>query len=327
MRAAWYDRVGAARDVLCLGEVNKPTLGPREVLVRVAASGINPSDTKKRSGWLGNPLEFDRIIPHSDGAGVIEEVGVDIDHARRGERVWLYNAQFGRARGTAAEFVSLPTELAIPLPDSVAFPEAACLGVPACTAHYALLWAGPVDGKTVLVQGGAGAVGEYAIQMASLSGARVLATVSSPEKAVIARKSGADVVLDYRTEADLAAAIREASSGGVDHIVEVDFGANAALDKAVLAPRGSIGAYSSTSAPHFEFDYYGFGYKGVRIAFTQVYMLDATERKRAVTDLSRWMEAGELCHRVGGIFMLAEIAAAHEALEAGDMIGNIILEV
>jgi len=327
VRAAWYERLGPAREVLCLGELDPPTPGPGEVLVRVTASGINPSDTKKRGGWGGGTLDDERIVPHSDGAGVIEGVGAGVGRARRGERVWLYNAQFGRAHGTAAELVALPAELAVPLPDAVAFTEAACLGVPACTAHSALLWAGPIEGKTVLVQGGAGAVGEYAIQMAALAGARVLATVSSPEKAAVAREAGADVILDYRAEADLSAAVREAASGGVDHIVEVDFGANAAVDASVLAPRGTIGAYSSTRAPRFELDYYGFGYKGARIAFIQVYMLEAGERERVVADLTRWMGAGQLRHRVARRFPLAEIAAAHEAVEAGHAIGNVVLDV
>lgn len=329
MRAAWYTRLGPAAEVLTLGETDTPSPGPGEVLVRVAASGINPSDTKKRAGWLGGTLEFPRIIPHSDGAGTIESVGAGVDAARVGERVWIYNAQYGRADGTAAEYVTLPAEMVVSLPDGTSFTEGACLGVPACTAHYVLFWdnATSLAGKTVLVQGGAGAVGGYAVQMAALSGARVIATISSPEKAEIARGYGAETTIDYRSE-DVTEAVMQATGGhGVDHIVEVDLGANAAIDAAVLAPRGAIGAYSSTRAPKFEFDYYGFGYKGARIAFSQVYILTPEERARAVADLTRWMAAGELRHAVAEVFPLAQIAAAHAAVETGGVVGNVVVEV
>lgn len=329
MRAAWYEYLGPAAEVLTVGETEAPSSGPGEVLVRVAASGINLSDTKKRAGWLGGRLEYPRVIPHSDGAGTVEAVGEGVASTRAGERVWLYNAQYGRADGTAAEYVALPAELAIPLPDGVSFEEAACLGVPAQTAHYAVLWAGPVRGKYVLVQGGAGAVGEYAVQIAALSGAEVIATVSSDEKAVIAREAGAETVLNYREEPALAAAILEATNGhGVDHIAEVDLGTNAALDAAILAPRGTIGAYSSTRAPKFEFDYYGFGYKGARIAFSQVYMLTHEERAVVIADLTRWMQSGVLKHRMAKVFPLEQITEAHEAVEKGrGVIGNVVVVI
>lgn len=328
MRAAWYDCLGPAKEVLTVGETETPSPGPGEVLVRVSASGINPSDTKKRAGWLGGNLEYPRIIPHSDGGGTIEMVGDNVANTRKGERVWLYNAQYRRAAGTAAEYVALPAELASPLPEGVSLEEAACIGVPAQTAHYAVLWAGPVNGKFVLVQGGAGAVGEYAVQIAALSGAKVIATVSSDEKAIIARKAGSEIVLNYRTEPDLTGAILEATNGhGIDHIAEVDLGANATLDAAVLAPRGTIGAYSSTRAPTFEVDYYGFGYKGARIAFTQVYMLTEEERKIVIADLCRWMHSGALKHRLAKVLPLGRIAEAHETLENGGTIGNVIIVI
>ena len=326
MRAAWYENLGPAADVLIVGDTETPSPAPGEVLVRVAASGINPSDTKKRAGWLGGRLEYPRVIPHSDGAGTVEAVGEGVASIRVGERVWLYNAQYCRADGTAAEYVALAAELAIQLPDGVSYEEAACLGVPAQTAHYAVLWAGPVRGKCVLVQGGAGAVGEYAVQIATLSGAEVIATVSSDEKAAIAREAGAKTVLNYRKEPDLAAAILEATNGhGVDHIAEVDLGANAELDATIIAPRATIGAYSSTRAPKFEFDYYGFGYKGARIAFTQVYMLTHEERAVVIADLTRWMQSAALKHRIADMFSLEQITEAHEAIEKGRVIGNVVV--
>ena len=214
--------------------------------------------------------------------------------------------------------------LAVPLPDGVGFEEAACLGIPACTAHVAVTGDGPVEGRTVLVQGGAGAVGFYAVQVAALSGATVIATVSSPEKAAVARAGGAHHVIDYKHQ-DVGAAVLALTDGaGVDHIVEVDLGANIATDAAMVKRRGSIAAYSSTSRPRFEFDYYGFGYKGVHLRFVQVYILSEAERRAAIDDLTRWMSAGQLRHRVAETFPLRWIAEAHERQEAGVQ-GNVVV--
>ncbi|NQW11233.1 MAG: NADPH:quinone reductase [Alphaproteobacteria bacterium] len=325
MKAAWYETLGPAETVLTVGDIPTPTPAPGEVLVRLAASGINPSDVKKRAGWHGGALEFPRIVPHSDGAGVIEAVGDGVPLDRIGQHVWVYNAQWERPNGTAAEYVALPAALAVPLPDGVGFEEGACLGIPACTAHYAVTGDGPVEGRTVLVQGGAGAVGFYAVQMAALSGATVIATVSSPEKAAIARAGGAHHTVDYKRD-DVGAAVLDLTGGaGVDHIVEVDLGANIATDTALLKRRGSVAAYSSTSRPRFEFDYYGFGYKGARLRFVQVYILTEAERRTAVADLTRWMTAGRLRHRVAEAIPLDAIAEAHHRLEAGGVTGNIVV--
>ncbi len=327
MRAAWYEALGPAGDVLRVGSLDTPTPAGGEVLVRLHASGVNPSDTKKRAGWLGGTLEFPRIIPHSDGAGVIEAVGSGVDSGRIGQRVWVYNAQFGRADGTAAEYVSLPTDLAVPLPAATSFAAGACLGVPACTAHNALHWNGPIAGLTVLVQGGGGAVGGYAVQLAAAAGARVIATAGSAGTADLARRLGADLVIDYGRE-DVAAAVLEATGGvGVDHIVEVDFGANVEVDMAVLAAKGAIGSYSSTSRPRFAFDYYGFGYKGARISFVQVYMLSPAERAAAVGDLTALLAEDRLIHPIAGTFPLDQIAEAHRAQEQPGRIGNIVVEI
>ena len=327
MRAVWYDRLGPADEVLTVGTQPTPSPGPGEVLVRVRASGINPSDVKKRSGWLGGRLDHDRVIPHSDGAGMIEAVGEGVSNDRLGERVWLYNAQWQRADGTAAEYVALPSALAVPLPDEADYVAAACLGVPACTAHYAVHAHGPVDGLWVLVQGGAGAVGHYAVQLAAEAGARVIATVSSEEKGRLAREAGADFVVDYKAE-DVAVAVREITRGhGADRIVEVDLGSNIAVDAAVLAQRGAISAYSSTRTPRFELEYYSFGYRGARIAFVQVYMLTAAERAAAVAALDRLMRAGRLMSNVAHTLPLDRCAEAHRLQEAGRLVGNIVLTV
>lgn len=327
MRATFYEALGPARSVLTVGEVETPSPQAGEVLVRLAASGVNPSDVKKRAGWLGGSLEYDRIVPHSDGAGTIEAVGDGVPCTRAGERVWVYNGQWNRAMGTAAEYIALPSNQAVALPDAVDFAAGACLGIPACTAHYALFWQGPVDGLTVLVQGGAGAVGQYAIQLAALSGARVIATISSPEKAAMARAAGAQATIDYKAE-DVVAGVMDFTGGrGVDRIVEVDFGTNFKIDAAVLKQRGAIAAYSSSRAPQFEFDYYALGYKGARLTFVQVYMLNDVERAAAVADLTRIMVSGALRHDVRHRFPLHQIAEAHELMESGAILGNIVVDI
>ncbi len=314
MQAAWYSALGPAREVLTVGEMEMPSPGADEVLIKLSSSGINPSDVKKRGGWLGGKLEYDRTVPHSDGAGTIEAVGENVLSSRVGERVWVFNAQRGRSLGTAAEYIALDSKQAVHLPDNVEFAAGACLGIPACTAHYAVFWQGPVAGKSVLVQGGAGAVGQYAIQFAVLSGAKVIATVSSPEKADMALQAGAIATIDYKRE-DVAARTDELTDGaGVDLIVEVDFGANFETDTAILKPRGIISTYSSSRVPRFDFNYYALGYKGARVTFVQAYLLTEGERDAAIADINRLMESGVLRHDTRHRFPLNRIAEAHEMM-------------
>ncbi|HZT19584.1 MAG TPA: NADPH:quinone reductase [Dongiaceae bacterium] len=326
MRAAWYERNGAAREVLTIGEMPDPAPGPGEVLVRIHASGVNPSDVKSRQGLRG-PMAFPRVIPHSDGAGVVAAVGEGVSPARVGQRVWLYNAQWQRPFGTAAGLAALPAGLAVPLPEGVDFAAGACLGIPASTAHHAVFADGPVACKTVLVTGGAGAVGHYAIQLARWGGARVLATASSAEKAAHARAAGAEAVFNYRSE-DVAAAVLEATGGaGVDRIVEVDFGANLAVTVKILKPHGIVAAYASAAAPEPVLPFYPLMFKAATLRLVLVYLLTAEERKQAVADLTRALEQRALRHAVAKTFPLAEIAAAHEAVESGGVIGNVVVEV
>src|SRR5262249_2809851 len=232
MKAAWYEKTGNAREGLRVGELPDPEPGPGEVLVRVHFSGVNPSDVKSRAGLRGG-MAFPRVIPHSDGAGVIEAAGRAVDPGHVGERAWLWNGQWSRAYGTAAERIALPAAQAVPLPAEVGFTAGACLGIPALTAHRSVFADGPVAGQTVLVTGGAGTVGHYAIELAKFGHANVIATVSGPEKARAARTAGADHVLDYRRE-DVAARVLEITGGaGVDRIVEVEFGGNLATSSAI----------------------------------------------------------------------------------------------
>jgi NADPH2:quinone reductase len=326
MRAAWYERNGAAREVLTVGEMPDPVAGPGEVLVRIHASGVNPSDVKSRQGTRG-PMKFPRVIPQSDGAGVVAAVGAGVAPSRIGQRVWIYNAQWQRPFGTAASLVALPAALAVPLPEGVGFAEAACLGIPASTAHSAVFADGPVARKTVLVTGGAGAVGHYAIQLARWGGARVLTTVSSEAKAAHARAAGAETVIDYRRE-DVAAAVLAATSGaGVHRIVEVELGGNLPVTEQVLKPHGIVAAYASMAEPEPKLPFYSLMFKAATIRLVLVYILTAEERAQTIADLTRAMEQGTLRHAIAATYPLEEIAAAHEAVEAGTSLGNVVVEI
>lgn len=324
MRAAWYERNGAAREVLTLGERATPAPAAGEVLVRVHASGVNPSDVKTRAGTRGG-MAFPLIIPHSDGAGVVAGVGAGVDGGRVGQRVWLWNAAWRRPHGTCAEYIALPADQAVPLPDGVTFAEGACLGIPASTACHAVLGDGPVAGQTILVTGGAGAVGHYAIQFARRGCARVIATVSGPAKADQARAAGADIVLDYRRQ-DVAAELLALTGGaGVDRIVEVEFGGNLAASAQVLAQGGTIAAYGSMAEPEPRLPFYPLMYRHARLHFLIVYLLAPAERARVLAHLAEALAEGALRHRVAARFPLTEVAAAHEAVETGQIVGNVVV--
>jgi NADPH2:quinone reductase len=328
MRAAWYERKGPAREVLQVGEVPTPEAGPGEVRVRVHVSGVNPSDTKNRGGWRGNvAMPFPRIIPHQDGAGVIDQVGDGVSPARVGERVWLYEAQLGRPFGTAAEYVTLPSANAVPLPDATSFAEGACLGVPALTAHYAVFADGPVTGQTVLVTGGAGAVGSYAVQLARWGGATVIATVSTPAKAAVARELGAHHVVNYRAE-DVAERVRALTDGrGIDRCVEVSLGANLPAVAELLQPGGVIAAYSSDAEPEPRVPFSALLRKNAVVRFVYVYAMGPAAHAAAIADVTRCLQDGALRHLVDRHLPLADIAAAHEAVERGTAIGTVVVDL
>lgn len=327
MRAALYSRTGPARDVLSLVERPQPQPGPGEVRVRIAWSGVNPSDVKSRAGTRSATLPFPEVVPHSDGAGVIDAVGEGVAASRVGERVWLWNAAWGRAHGTAAEWITLPDAQAVPLPAMVPLEVGACLGIPALTALHALAVDGGVRDQRVLVAGGAGAVGHYAVQMARLLGARqVIASVSSPEKAALALAAGADLAIDYRRE-PLAERVGEATAGaGVDRIVEVDFAANVAQDFALVAPEGRIVVYGS-GAPEIVVPFVPAILKNVRVTFFIVYHLSPADREAATRQLTAWLEADTLQHNIALRLPLRQIADAHEAVESGRVIGNVVLDL
>lgn len=323
MKAAWYERFGSAAEVLTTGQMDDPAPGPGEVLVQIRATGINPSDVKLRAGARpGATMAFPRIIPHSDGAGVIEAVGAGVDKARIGERVWIWNGQWRRAFGTAAEYCALPSAQAVRLPDAASFEAGALMGIPGMTAWHSVYADGRVEGKTVLVTGGAGAVGRYAIQMARLGGARVIATVSSPEKAAHA---GAEEWINYR-EQDIAEAVMEMTGGeGVDRIVEVDFGANQAASLACIKESGAIASYASAADMTPTLQFYGFMFKNVSLRMLICYLLSPEARAPGEAALTRWLEEGSLDHAVVSCGGLGDIAAAHDLVMAGDKLGTAVL--
>lgn len=328
MRAAYYEQNGSAREVLRVAEVETPQAGPGEVRVKLSHSGVNPSDVKSRQGAT-RKIAWPRVIPHSDGAGVIDQVGDGIAKSRLGERVWVWNGQWKRAFGTAAEFIALPAAQAVKLPDKVSFEAGACLGIPAMTAIHAVALAAADMGSTLLIAGGAGSVSQYAIQFAKALGATVLTTISSPEKAKAAREAGADHTIDYKRE-DVGERVMELTGKrGVDAVIEMDLAANAKLIPFVLRPKGSVIVYG-TGAAAVSLPAFFCLTQSIRVQFFLVYELDTSERERAVSAISRALEQsslsiGKLINRVATpTYALADTAAAHEAVERGT-IGNVIV--
>ncbi len=319
MIAAWYEKRGEARDVLQIGELPQPEPGPGEVRVRVHASAVNPTDTKSRRS--PTPMQFPRVVPHQDGAGVIDRVGDGVPASRVGQRVWVYEAQWQRPHGTAAQYTVVPQDQAVPLPEHVSFDEGACLGIPAMTAHACLFADGDIGGKTVLVTGSAGAVGYYAAQLAHLAGARVIATVSTPGQERMVREVGVEEVLDRRAP-DLARRI-----GKVDRIVEVAFGANLPVSAEVLAPNGVIATYASDADTEPRLPFRPFLLKNATVRFVLIYLVSAAAHRAAAAAITAHLEARRLRHSIARRFSLQDIAAAHEAMEAGHLGGKAIVEI
>jgi NADPH2:quinone reductase len=324
MRAAWYAQQGEAADVLQLGEVERPEPGPGEVRVRIHASGVNPSDTYGRRGGAG-PMAFPRVIPHQDGAGVVESVGPGVPPERIGERVWVYEATWNRPGGTAAEFAVVPAQRAVRLPDGVDFDAGACLGIPAMTAHRAVFADGPVSGQVILVTGGAGAVGTAAIQLAKWGGATVVATISSDEKAAVARGAGADHIINYRTD-DVAAMVRGlTANAGVERIVEVDFGGNLQTSLQIVKLHGTIASYATRGDPEPKVPFRALMVKNVTVRAILVYTMPEPAKVAAMADVTRALEAGALQPLIGARLPVDRIAEAHTAVERGTVIGNVVV--
>lgn len=327
MRAISYEAFGAAQDVLTLCDVDTPKPKPGEVLVRLSFSGVNPSDAKARAGARPGVTKpaFDRIVPHSDGAGVIEAVGDGVTADRIGQRVWIWNGQWQRAFGTAAEFISLPSDQAVPLPNSVSSEIGATLGIPGLTACHTVFGGGDVAGQTLLISGGAGSVGHNAVQLAKWGGAKVIATASAAATDYV-KAAGADVVLDY-TDPDLAAKILEASDGGIDRAIEVEFGANAGLLAEVMKPLSTIAAYGSGKVMTPELPFGPYLFKALKIDITLIYILPAPERKAAIERLHAALIDGALIPSVDTILSLKDCAAAHDRVMQPGRRGAVLLRI
>jgi NADPH2:quinone reductase len=324
MKAAWYEKQGAARDVLIVGEMNDPQPLAGEVRIRVAFSGINPGDVKKREDAFGVGMPYPRVIPHSDGSGTVDAVGKGISQEWIGRRVWCYGAQSYRPFGTAAEYTVVPLKQAVPLSDAVPLEQGACLGIPGITAHRAVHVAGSVRGKTVLVQGGAGAVGACAVQLAHQAGARVIATCRAEADKEIASRAGADAVL--LTSANLAERIRGLAPDGVHHVVEVAFGANIKTDTEVLAQGGSIATYA-TNTPMPETPVWQLVFVNARIYFVGSDDVPAEAKIEATHDINKAIEAGWQGLDIAEIIPLDQIARAHELVEHPVKPGRVIVSI
>jgi len=323
MKAVWYEQNGGA-EILRYGDMPDPQPGPGEVRVKVATSGVNPSDWKRRQG-LTATIGFPRVIPNQDGAGVIDAVGDGVDSSRIGERVWLFESQFGRAFGTGAEYTVQPSGHAVRLPDNTDFAAAAGLGVPAMTAHRCVFSDGPVTGKTVLVTGGAGAVGHYAVQLAKLGGAAIISTVSSDEKSQIARNAGADHTINYREENTSERILELTGGDGVDLVVEVDMAANFVVSQRVLKRSGVLAVYSagSSEGPAVPLS---FKSTNVTVRMVLVYDMPDIAKAAAVADITSWLEQGKLTPLAGPHFSLEQLKDAHLAVEHG-AIGKVVVDV
>ena len=326
MRAITYSTLGEARDVLHLTDIDTPAPAAGEVRVKLALSGVNPSDVKSRRGRPGmTKPPFETVIPHSDGAGLIEAVGNGVDPSRIGQRVWIWNGQWQRAFGTAATHITLPADQAVPLPDTVSFETAASLGIPGLTACHAVFNGGDIKGQTLLVHGGAGTVGYLAVQLAKWGGAKVIATASTSGFERV-KAAGADTVLDYAAP-DLAQQIRAANNDApVDQIIEVEFGANIDVDAEVIKPNGRIAAYGSAKDMTPTLPFLPLLFKAVTIDIVLVYLLTEAQRTPAIDRVHRALAEGALHCPVAQIFPLSETVKAHEAVEAGARAGAILID-
>ncbi|MEM8571981.1 MAG: NADPH:quinone reductase [Pseudomonadota bacterium] len=329
MRAITYESFGPADAVLQAVEMPDPQPAAGDVLIRLKTSGVNPSDVKARAGARPGVTKppFPRIIPHSDGAGVIEAVGDSVDPGRVGERVWIWNGQWQRAFGTAAEYIALPSAQAVPLPDPISFEEGATLGIPALTACHAVLGGGPVAGRRVLVNGSAGTVGRLAVQIAKAHGAQVLATARGADGFEAARTAGADHVFDYTDPARVDGILEATEGQPIERIVEVEFGQNATTNTALIAENGTIASYGSAKEMEPKLPFYPLMFKAVTIDLILIYLLDGEKRSAAITHLTDLLNRRALDLRISQILPLDACAQAHEIVATGERSGSVILEI
>ena len=325
MKAAWFSQFGSADAVLRVGEQEDPRPDPGQVLVRLQASGVNPSDVKKRAGSSPTLLDDGFVIPHSDGAGVIEAVGDGVSGDRVGDRVWVYQAQYGRRFGTAAELVAVDDVRAPVLPEEAAFDEGACLGIPVMTAHRCVFADGPVKGQTILITGGAGRVGHYAIQWAHGAGARVIATASKEPDRAACTNAGAAAVVNHRDE-NWSDGVLDATGGRpVDRVIDVEFGANLPEVLKVMRTGGTIATYSSMQVSEPRLPFYQMMFQDLTVRLVIVYAMPEEAKQQAIADIEQALRAGRLTHRVAHGVGMDEIARAHTLIEDGGFRGCVVV--
>ena len=327
MQAVWFESFGSAADTLVFGEQPKPQPAHGEVLVRLATTCPNPSDVKKRAGAFPNLLDEGLVIPHSDGAGVIESVGEGVDQSRVGERVFVYQAQYGRRFGTAAQYVALESRRAPVLPEEAPFEVGACIGIPIMTAHRCVFADGDVRGQTLLVTGGAGRVGYYAIQWAKWGGATVIATASNPDDETTCKEVGADYVVNHRDK-DWGEAALECTGGAkVDRVIDVEFGANLREVLKCLRIGGTIATYSSTQVREPQLPFLQMMFMDITIRMVIVYAMPEEAKEKAIADTQRLLAEGALVHRIAHSLRFEEMVKAHELIEQGGFGGCVTVTV
>lgn len=327
MKAIQFSRFGAAEDVLELVDIDRPEPAHGEVLVRMHTSGVNPSDVKKRAGGFPDLLDDGPVVPMSDGAGVIEAVGPGVSAARVGERVWVYQAQYGRRFGTAAEYCAIDARRAAVLPAEAGFDVGACLGIPAMTAHRCVFAGGDVAGQLVLVTGGAGRVGHYAVQWAKLAGATVVATASNEDSAAECRSAGADLVVNHR-DGDWDARLLAWSGGRkVDRVIDCEFGANLPKVLEVIRTGGEIATYSSTVEPEPALPFRRMMFMDLTLRMVIVYAMPEAAKRAAIADIDAALRHGRLIHRVARRLPLADMAEASRLVEDGAVQGCVVVEL
>ncbi|MFI6322226.1 NADPH:quinone reductase [Nonomuraea sp. NPDC050556] len=321
MRAAWYEKQGPAEEVLTVGEMPDPEPGPGEVRVKVAVSGIHVGDLGKRRGWWGSTMAFPRVIPHGDGAGVIDAVGEGVDAARIGERVWVYLAQSYRPFGTAADYTVVPSGRAVPLPEQVPFEQGALLGIPGITAHRAIMGDGPVEGQTIVVTGALGAVGRAAVAVARRAGATVIATVRQAAQVAAALEAGAHHAIDV-SAGDVQERIQ--AIGPVDRVAELAFGANIALDLEILRYGGTIATYATDDA-NPAVPYWPLGFKNITVRFLSNDDFPEAANQAAAEELTAALVDGDLLYPIAARFPLDGIAEAHDTTERVSAAGRVVI--
>ncbi|MCA1060314.1 NADPH:quinone reductase [Rossellomorea aquimaris] len=327
MKAAWFTQFGPASEVLQVGVVETPVPSHGEVLIRIHTSGVNPSDTKKRLASFPDLLDHGAVIPNSDGAGIIEAVGAGVPHSRIGERVWVYQAQYGRLHGTAAEYVAIESNRAVPLPENTSFAEGACLGIPVMTAHRSVFSDGPVEGQWLLITGGAGRVGHYAIQWAKEAGAKVIATASNEIAREHCLDAGADYVVNHRSDGMVDEVLKITGGVKVDRVIDVEFGANLPRVLQLIRIGGVIATYSSTVIPEPTLPFKEMMFMDLTLRLIIVYAMPESAKQAAIKDITTALEKNRLQHRIAETYTLDRIAEANQKIEDGDSYGCVVVEV